>query len=362
MIRVLIVDDSAVVRKVLSDELSKYRDIEVVGTAIDPYVARDKIVKLHPDVITLDVEMPRMDGLSFLAKLMKHYPTPVVIVSSLTPEGSASAVRALQLGAVEVISKSGSRYSVPDVGRQLVRAIRIAAGAHPAPPIIHDEESVKKTAPPLLSTAINNRVIAIGASTGGTQAIEKVLTGLPANSPGLVIVQHMPEHFTATFAERLNEVCEMEVREARDNTRIRQGLALVAPGNRHLIVQKDAGEYIVRVKDGAMVHHQRPSVDVLFYSVASNIGANAIGVLLTGMGADGAKGLLAIRENGGITIAQNEETCVVFGMPKEAVKLQAAMEVAPLQKIPQAILSRLTAAGNSHPAVSADSARGSAAQ
>ncbi|RPJ59817.1 MAG: chemotaxis response regulator protein-glutamate methylesterase [Acidobacteria bacterium] len=362
MIRVLIVDDSAVVRKVLSDELSKYRDIEVVGTAIDPYVARDKIVKLHPDVITLDVEMPRMDGLSFLAKLMKHYPTPVVIVSSLTPEGSASAVRALQLGAVEVISKPGSRYSVPDVGRQLVRAIRIAAGAHPAPPIIHDPESVKKSAPPLLSTAINNRVIAIGASTGGTQAIEKVLTGLPANSPGLVIVQHMPEHFTATFAERLNEVCEMEVREARDNTPIRQGLALVAPGNRHLIVQKDAGEYVVRVKDGAMVHHQRPSVDVLFYSVASNIGANAIGVLLTGMGADGAKGLLAIRENGGITIVQNEETCVVFGMPKEAVKLQAAMEVTPLQKIPQAILSRLTAPGNSRPAVSADSAPKSAAQ
>ena len=354
MIRVLIVDDSAVVRKVLSDELSKYRDIEVVGTAIDPYVARDKIVKLHPDVITLDVEMPRMDGLSFLAKLMKHYPTPVVIVSSLTPEGSASAVRALQLGAVEVISKPGSRYSVPDVGRQLVRAIRIAAGARPAPHFGPEPGSAKITTPPLLPSAINNRMIAIGASTGGTQAIEKVLTGLPANCPGVAIVQHMPEHFTATFAERLNEVCEMQVREARDSDQIRQGLALVAPGNRHLIVQKDAGEYIVRVKDGAMVHHQRPSVDVLFYSVASNIGSNAIGVLLTGMGADGAKGLLAIRENGGTTIVQDEETCVVFGMPKEAIKLQAAMEVAPLQKISHAILSRLTAPGNSRPVVAAE--------
>ncbi len=353
MTRVLIVDDSAVVRKVLSDELSKYRDIEVVGTAIDPYVARDKIVKLHPDVITLDVEMPRMDGLSFLAKLMKHYPTPVVIVSSLTPEGSASAIRALQLGAIEVISKPGSRYSVPDVGRRLVRAIRIAAGARPAPHIGPDPGSAKTAALPLLSSAINNRMIAIGASTGGTQAIEKVLLGLPANCPGVAIVQHMPEHFTATFAERLNEVCEMQVREARDNDKIRQGLALVAPGNRHLIVQKDAGEYIVRVKDGAMVHHQRPSVDVLFYSVASNVGSNAIGVLLTGMGADGAKGLLAIRENGGTTIVQDEETCVVFGMPKEAIKLQAAMEVAPLQRISHAILSRLTAPGNSRPVVAA---------
>jgi two-component system chemotaxis response regulator CheB len=285
----------------------------------------------------------------------------VVIVSSLTPEGSASAVRALQLGAVEVISKPGSRYSVPDVGRQLVRAIRIAAGAHPAPAISISEGPAKKTTPPLLSQSIDNRVIAIGASTGGTQAIEKVLTGLPANCPGVLIVQHMPEHFTATFAERLNEVCEMEVREAKDNNRIRQGLALVAPGNRHLIVQRDGAEYVVRVKDGAMVHHQRPSVDVLFYSVASNVGANAIGVILTGMGADGAKGLLAIRENGGVTIAQDEETCVVFGMPKEAVKLQAAMEVTPLQKISQAILSRLTAPSSSRPAVPADSARGSAA-
>jgi two-component system chemotaxis response regulator CheB len=341
MIRVLIVDDSAVVRKVLSDELSKYRDIQVVGTAIDPYVARDKIVKLKPDVITLDVEMPRMDGLSFLAKLMKHYPTPVVIVSSRTPHGSASAVRALQLGAVEVISKPGSRYSVPDVGRQLVRAIRIAARAHA-------RSHVPEVAPakPERYAALSNlenagKVIAIGASTGGTQAIECILSALPPNCPGVVVVQHMPEHFTASFAERLNDVCQLQVREARDHDPIAPGTALVAPGNRHMIIQKNSNGYVARVKDGAQVHHQRPSVDVLFYSVASVAGANAVGVLLTGMGADGARGLLAMRQNGAQTLVQDENTCVVFGMPKEAIKLGAASEVLALKNIPQAILSAL---------------------
>jgi two-component system, chemotaxis family, protein-glutamate methylesterase/glutaminase len=352
MIRVLIVDDSAVVRKILSDELSKYRDIEVVGTAIDPYVARDKIVKLKPDVITLDVEMPRMDGLSFLAKLMKHYPTPVVIVSSLTPQGSSSAIRALQLGAVEVISKPGSRYSVPDVGRQLVRAIRIAATARPtrgAEPNAPDPTSAPMT-PPLLSEGDHtNRIIAVGASTGGTQAIEQILSNLPANSPGVVIVQHMPENFTATFAERLNEVCRIHVREARDNEPITPGLALVAPGNRHLIIQKSTNGYTARVKEGALVHHQRPSVDVLFYSVASIAGPAAIGVLLTGMGADGAKGLLAMRQNGAMTIVQDEETCVVFGMPKEAVKLGAAASVLPLNQITSTIISKLQARNQTAP-------------
>jgi two-component system, chemotaxis family, protein-glutamate methylesterase/glutaminase len=347
MIRVLIVDDSAVVRKVLSDELSKYRDIEVVGTAIDPYVARDKIVKLKPDVITLDVEMPRMDGLSFLAKLMKHYPTPVVIVSSLTPQGSGSAIRALQLGAVEVISKPGSRYSVPDVGRQLVRAIRIAATARPTRGTESDaycSRTSPNNSPQLLVEGENgNRIIAVGASTGGTQAIEQVLSNLPANSPGVVVVQHMPEHFTATFAERLNEVCRLQVREARDNEPISPGVALIAPGNRHLLIQKGSTGYTARVKDGALVHHQRPSVDVLFYSIASTAGSNAVGVLLTGMGADGAKGLLAMRQAGATTIVQDEETCVVFGMPKEAIKLEAAGTVLPLNKISSGILSALQA-------------------
>jgi len=344
MIRVLIVDDSAVVRKVLSDELSKYRDIEVVGTAIDPYVARDKIVKLAPDVITLDVEMPRMDGLSFLAKLMKHYPTPVVIVSSRTPHGSASAVRALQLGAVEVISKPGSRYSVPDVGRQLVRAIRIAARAKARSAVQEPPQPVKAETNAALANVENaNKVIAIGASTGGTQAIEFILSALPPNTPGVVIVQHMPEHFTASFAERLNDVCQIQVREAKDNDAILPGLALVAPGNRHMIIQRDAKAYVARVKDGAQVHHQRPSVDVLFYSVASTAGANALGVLLTGMGADGARGLLSMRQGGAHTIVQDEDSCVVFGMPKEAIKLGAACDILALKLIPQAVLSCLVA-------------------
>lgn len=344
MIRVLIVDDSAVVRKVLSDELSKYRDIEVVGTAIDPYVARDKIVKLAPDVITLDVEMPRMDGLSFLAKLMKHYPTPVVIVSSRTPHGSASAVRALQLGAVEVISKPGSRYSVPDVGRQLVRAIRIAARAKARSAVQEPPQPVKAETNAALANVENaNKVIAIGASTGGTQAIEFILSALPPNTPGVVIVQHMPEHFTASFAERLNDVCQIQVREAKDNDAILPGLALVAPGNRHMIIQRDGKAYVARVKDGAQVHHQRPSVDVLFYSVGSTAGANALGVLLTGMGADGARGLLSMRQSGAHTIVQDEDSCVVFGMPKEAIKLGAACDILTLKLIPQAVLSCLVA-------------------
>jgi two-component system chemotaxis response regulator CheB len=338
MIRVLIVDDSAVVRKVLTEELSKYRDIEVVGTAVDPYIARDKIVRLRPDVITLDVEMPRMDGLSFLAKLMKHYPTPVVIVSSLTPDNSEPAVRALQLGAVEVISKPGSRYSVPDVGRQLLRAIRTGAASRPARLTKPETREKVPAAPELTEQQTSRRVVAVGASTGGTQAIETILSSLPANSPGTLIVQHMPEHFTGTFAQRLNDVCSMEVREARDQDQVVPGLALVAPGNRHMILQKNAGQYVVRLKDGAPVHHQRPSVDVLFHSVATAAGRSAVGVLLTGMGADGARGLLAMRDSGAATIAQDEDSCVVFGMPKEAIKIGAAMQVAPLRRIAQAIL------------------------
>ena len=347
MIRVLIVDDSAVVRKVLTEELSKYSDINVVGTAVDAYVARDKIVKLKPDVITLDVEMPRMDGISFLAKLMKHYPTPVVIVSSLTPEGSQAAVTALELGAVEVISKSGSQYSIPDVGRQLVRAIRIASKARPSRRLLSSAPMTPVTLPPeLLESQGRNKIIAVGASTGGTQAIETVLGGLPFNSPSILVVQHMPEHFTATFASRLNEVCQIQVREAKDNDPVVPGQALIAPGNHHMILQKSGTRYVVRIKEGAPVHHQRPSVDVLFYSVAAQAGAGAVGVLLTGMGADGARGLLAMRQNGAATIAQDEDSCVVFGMPKEAIRLGAAAQVQPLNKIAQAVLLALVPVRN----------------
>jgi len=336
MIRVLVVDDSAVVRKVLTEELSKYSDLDVIGTAVDPYVAREKIVKLRPDVITLDVEMPRMDGLSFLAKLMKHYPLPVVVVSSLTPENSEAALRALELGAVEVISKPGSQYSTPDVDRQLVRAIRAAAAARPS-------KLRERPAPPsapvaLASIKTSHKVIAIGASTGGTQAIEAVLRGMPSTAPGTVIVQHMPEGFTRTFAERLNHICDMEVREASDGDLVVAGLALVAPGNRHMVLTRSGAQYVVRIKDGPAVHHQRPSVDVLFQSVARCAGRNAIGAILTGMGADGAKGLLEMRQSGAYTLAEDEKSCVVFGMPKEAIELGAAMEIVPLSRMAEMIL------------------------
>lgn len=342
MIKVLIVDDSAVVRKILSEELSKYRDIEIVGSAVDPYVARDKIVKLRPDVITLDLEMPRMDGLSFLMKLMKHYPMPVVVLSSLTPKNSENALRALELGAVEVLCKPGTAYSTLDISRSLVNAIRAAASARvniqkKKPQAAFNETGKTKN----FSLKTTNKVIAIGASTGGTKAIEVVLKGMPVTAPGTVIVQHMPEHFTTTFAKRLNEICQMEVREARDNEHVTPGLALIAPGNRHMLLYRSGGNYLVKIKDGPPVHYQRPSVDVLFHSVAKHAGRNSVGVILTGMGADGAKGIQAMKENGAFTLAQDEETCVVFGMPKEAIKLGGVDEIVPLPNMSREIINVL---------------------
>jgi two-component system chemotaxis response regulator CheB len=343
MIKVLIVDDSAVVRKVISEELSRYDDIEIVGTAVDPYVARDKIVELRPDVITLDLEMPRMDGLSFLSKLMKHYPMPVVVLSSLTPNNSELALRALDLGAVEVLCKPGASYSTKNISLQLVHAIRSAAVAKVKPDsgesrLRPDPENVK-TANLLVNTT--HKVIAIGASTGGTKAIEAVLAQVPPTAPGIVIVQHMPEHFTSSFARRLNEICPMQVREARDNDHVIPGVALIAPGNRHMVLTRNGGIYAVRIKSGPRVHYQRPSVDVLFQSVAKHAARNAVGVMLTGMGADGAKGMLAMKESGAHTLAQDETTCVVYGMPKEAVKLGAVDEIVPLPQIARAIIKAL---------------------
>jgi len=347
-IRVLVVDDSAVVRKVLSESLSRYPDIEVVGTAMDPYVARERIVELEPDVLTLDVEMPRMDGLSFLEKLMRHRPMPVVVVSTITPAQSEAAVRALALGAVEVVSKPGSAYSVPEVGVRLVHAIRAAAQSRPAraatPPrgMPRVPESPTAAAASILSRVqTTHRLLAIGASTGGTRAIERVLAELPATTPGTVIVQHMPAGFTTSFARRLDQLCAMEVREARDGDAIVPGVALVAPGNYHMIVQRSGASLQVRIKDGPQVHHQRPAVDVLFNSIARTMGRNAVGVLLTGMGADGARGMLAMREAGAHTIAQDEQSCVVFGMPREAVALGAACEVLPLDRIADGVVDAL---------------------
>jgi two-component system chemotaxis response regulator CheB len=321
--------------------LSKYDDIDVVGSAVDPYIAREKIVRLRPDVLTLDVEMPRMDGLSFLAKLMKHYPIPVVVVSSLTPKNSEAAIRALSLGAVEVICKPGSQYSTPDVGNQLVRAIRAAAAAHVSASVEIVEAPAVTRSTPTLNLRTTHQVLAIGASTGGTRAIEVVLRALPASAPGTVIVQHMPEHFTAPFAQRLNTLCQMEVREARDNDPVVPGVVLIAPGNQHMVLQQSGARYLVRLKHGPLVHYQRPSVDVLFHSVARSAGRNAIGVLLTGMGVDGAKGLLAMQQNGAFTMAEDEQSCVVFGMPKEAIKLGAADAVVPLSQMAQGIQQAL---------------------
>ncbi|MCE5262128.1 MAG: chemotaxis response regulator protein-glutamate methylesterase [Deltaproteobacteria bacterium] len=330
-IRLLIVDDSAVVRKIFSEELSKYPDIEVVGTAPDPFVARDKIVALHPDVITLDIEMPRMDGLTFLRKLMKYYPLPTIIVSSLTQKGGKLTLEAMEIGAVDVIAKPGSAYTVGDMSSQLVEKIRGAAWAR----VIKKETSApdSENVPLKALAQTSHKVIAIGASTGGTEALKAVLTKLPANSPGIMVVQHMPANFTTAFAERLNSLCQMTVREAKDNDSVVPGLALIAPGNFHMVMRRSGARYYVEVKTGPMVHHQRPAVDILFKSTAKSAGANAIGVILTGMGADGAEGLLEMRNAGAGTIAQDENSCVVFGMPKEAIKLGAAGKVLPLEQI-----------------------------
>ena len=340
VIRILVVDDSAVVRKLLTESLSRYSDFEVVGSAIDPYAARDKIIQLKPDVLTLDLEMPRMDGLSFLAKLMKHYPLPVVVVSSLTPENSDTALRALRLGAVEVIAKPGSQYSTPDRDR-LARAIRAAASARIkaiSPPSDTPGPARSASAPQLQTT---HKIIAIGASTGGTQAIETVLRAMPVNTPGIVIVQHMPGSFTRSFAERLNHICQLEVREAREGDYVVPGLALIATGHLHMLLERSGAQYHVRLKDGPPVHFQKPSVEVLFQSVARQAAHNAVGVILTGMGADGAKGLLEMRESGAFTIAQDEASCVVFGMPKEAIRLGAAEAIVPLSHVAGTVLDAL---------------------
>jgi two-component system, chemotaxis family, protein-glutamate methylesterase/glutaminase len=343
MKKVLVVDDSALVRKVLDEEISKYSDFKVVGSAIDPYDARDKIYQLQPDIITLDLGMPRMDGLSFLAKLMKFHPLPVVVVSSVALDGSRAAMDALQLGALEIVPKPGSQFSVPDVGRTLIHALR-SASAVSIDKLKARQVSVQEFSPgasaPLLQ--ISHKVVAIGASTGGTQAIETVMREMPADAPGTVIVQHMPQTFTGAFAERLNKICHMQVREAKDLDDVMPGVALIAPGDKHMVLSRKGARSQVRVKEGPRVHFQRPSVDVLFQSAAKNFGQNAIGVILTGMGADGARGLLAMHDNGAHTIAQDEKSCVIFGMPKEAIVLGGVNQVLPLSQIGQAILARVS--------------------
>lgn len=336
-IRVLIVDDSALVREILTRELSRDPSIEVVGAAPDPYIARDKIVTLKPDVVTLDVEMPRMDGITFLRKLMCHYPLPVIVVSSLTAKGGDLAMEALEAGAVEVMCKPGAAYSVGDMSVTLIDKIKAAAQV----PVQRRASGAKQAAhvvSRLSMTRTTNKVIAIGASTGGTEALREVLEALPANAPGIVIVQHMPEHFTRSFADRLNELCAIEVKEAEDGDTVVPGKALIAPGNYHLLLRRSGAVYFAQVKSGPLVSRHRPSVNVLFKSVAKFAGRNAVGVIMTGMGADGAEGMHEMKQAGALTIAQDEASCVVFGMPKEAIALGGVDHVVSLKDIPRKML------------------------
>ncbi len=343
-IRVLIVDDSAIVRRIFTQELSRHQDIEVIGAAPDPYVARDKIVHLRPDVVTLDIEMPRMDGLSFLRKLMRYNPLPTIVVSSLTPKHSEMALEALECGAVEVLAKPGGSYSVGDMSVQLADKIRAAARARPRGLDNNGGAASASKAGTVVSGSLKrttHKLIAMGASTGGTEALRSVLTRMPSNCPGIVVVQHMPPKFTTAFANRLNDLCEIEVREAKDGDSVLPGLALIAPGNYHMLLRRSGARYYVEVKTGPLVCHQRPSVDVLFYSVAQYAGANAVGVIMTGMGRDGAKGLLEMRNGGARTIAQDEASCVVYGMPKEAFRSGAVEHVVSLDQIPEAVFKCL---------------------
>ena len=342
MIRVLVIDDSAVVRRIFTQELSRDPGIEVVGAAPDPYIGRDKIVELKPDVVTLDIEMPRMDGITFLRKLMRHHPMPVIIVSSLTPKGGDLALEALDAGAVEVMCKPGAAYTVGDMTVQLIDKIKAAARVKVSKRDDGSQAGAAAAPARLAMTRTTNKVLAIGASTGGTQALQHVLTAMPANAPGIVIVQHMPEHFTRSFADRLNELCAIEVKEAQNNDAVVPGRALIAPGNYHMLLHRSGARYYVRVKQGPLVNRHRPSVDMLFKSAAQFAGANAVGTIMTGMGDDGARGLLEMKEAGAQTIAQDEKTSVVFGMPKVAVELGAVDHVIPLDQIARLLLKLAT--------------------
>lgn len=331
-IKVLVVDDSAIVRKILSRQLNQHRGIEVIGTAPDPYIARDKIVALQPDVLTLDVEMPRMDGITFLGKLMKHHPIPVIILSSLTPKGSKIAMEALATGAVDVISKPEPAYSVADACAELVEKIKIASRANISKKTLAQQQT-HTPATRLSMAETTNKIFAIGASTGGVQALMRVLSALPANAPGTLVVQHMPAKFTTSFAERLNNDCAVNVSEAKDGDHVIPGRVLIAPGGYHMLLQRSGANYYVNVKDGPSVCRQKPSVELMFNSVAKYAGANAVGAILTGMGNDGAGGLLNMRQSGAHTIAQDEATSIVFGMPKEAIEKGGAEKVLPLSDV-----------------------------
>lgn len=348
-IRVLIVDDSALVRQTLSDIVSGDPDLVVMGTAADPFIAADRIKAELPDVITLDVEMPRMDGITFLQKLMSQCPLPVVICSSLAEKGSETALKALEYGAVEIIQKPklGTKMFLQESSIRICDAIKAAAMAKPrrlsaspkAQPKLSADAVIEKPASRAMIQT-TEKVIVIGASTGGTEALRVLLEAMPQDAPGMVIVQHMPEHFTASFAKRLDELCRISVKEAVDGDTVLRGRALIAPGNLHTLLKRSGARYYVEVRPGPLVSRHRPSVDVLFRSAARYAGRNAVGVILTGMGDDGANGMLEMKQAGAYTIAQDEATCVVFGMPQEAIKRGGVHQVLPLEAIAAEVLRR----------------------
>lgn len=338
-IKVLVVDDSAVARNILIQGLRQYEFIEVVGSAPDPYVARDKIIRLNPDVLTLDVEMPRMDGLTFLKKIMEYRPMPVIMVSSLTKSGCELTLSCLEAGAIDFITKPEIDVSdgIQKMISELAEKIKFAAKVKIRKRYVLESKAIIRPLPSLAMIETTNKIVAIGASTGGTEAIKYVLERMPADAPGILIVQHMPEKFTKSFAERLNNMCQLEVREAKDGDSIIPGLALIAPGNYHMLLRRSGARYVVETMQDPPVNGHRPSVDILFESVARYAGGNAIGVILTGMGCDGARGLLTMKVNGARTVAQDEESSVVFGMPKEAIRIGAAERVSSLDQMPEEI-------------------------
>ena len=351
MIDVMLIDDSAVVRQTLSDVLSGEDDIMVVATASDPYDAAEKLKHLVPDVIILDIEMPRMDGLTFLKKLMTQHPLPVIICSSKAEEGSNNVFQAIQFGAVDVIlkPKMGTKQFIEESRVMISDAVRAAHLTHvkkitPTVVSVAPKLTADVILPPVSTHAISiettESVVAVGASTGGTEALRVFFEQLPIDCPGIVVVQHMPEHFTAAFASRLDSICAVNIKEAENNDTVLRGRVLIAPGNRHLLLKRSGARYYVEVKDGPLVSRHRPSVDVLFRSTARYAGKNAIGVIMTGMGDDGARGMLEMKEAGAYTLAQDEASCVVFGMPKEAIKLGAVDKVAPLEALADLVIKK----------------------
>jgi len=348
-IRVLVVDDSRMIRDVLTEILNDQPDIEVVAAAADAFEARDMIKRLQPDVITLDVEMPKMNGLEFLDKLMRARPTPVVMISSATERGSEVTFRALELGAVDFVTKPKLNEQAPDdYGQMIADKIRAAKSARLKAPRRSDEVSAAEmTLPPVMKRPVpvgvktSERIIVVGASTGGTEAIREFLVGMPPDCPGILIVQHMPENFTRMFAERLNGLCKINVKEAEHNDPILPGHAYIAPGGKHLWVKRDAGQMLAKLSTEPPMNLHRPSVDFLFMSCAKFVGADAIGVIMTGMGRDGAKGMLEMKAAGSWNIAQDEATSVIFGMPREAIEAGAVNEVVPLARLRERALARL---------------------